>query len=70
MELLQGLAPYFDPGTVSPRSDVPLPAGGEIWAEMPGWNVGRRLHVEAGPQGPRLLDAAFEQITKAWRKST
>jgi len=38
-ELLQGLAPYFDEGTVSPRSDVPRPAGGEIWDEMAGWSV-------------------------------
>lgn len=53
MVLLQGLAPYFDPGTVSPRSDVPLPAGGEIWDEMPGWNV------DAGymwKQGPKVRD--------------
>lgn len=53
MALLQGLAPYFDPGTVSPRSDVPLPAGGEIWDEMPGWNV------DAGymwKQGPKVRD--------------
>ena len=53
MALLQGLAPYFDPGTVSPRSDVPLPAGGEIWADMPGWNV------DAGymwKQGPKVRD--------------
>jgi len=28
LDLLQGLAPYYDPGSVSPRSDVPLPAGG------------------------------------------
>ena len=53
MELLQGLAPYFDPGTVSPRKDVPLPAGGEIWDEMPGW------HVDADymwKQGPKVRD--------------
>ena len=53
MDLLQGLAPYFDPGTVSPRSDVPLPAGGEIWARMKGWNV------DAGymwKQGPKVRD--------------
>ena len=53
MTLLQGLAPYFDPGTVSPRSDVPLPAGGEIWDEMTGWTV------DAGymwKQGPKVRD--------------
>ena len=50
MELLQGLAPYFDPGTVSPRSDVPLPAGGEIWAEMEGWNVDAAYMWKQGPK--------------------
>lgn len=50
MVLLQGLAPYFDPGTVSPRSDVPLPAGGEIWDEMPGWNVDAAYMWKQGPK--------------------
>lgn len=50
MALLQGLAPYFDPGTVSPRSDVPLPAGGEIWDEMPGWNVDAAYMWKQGPK--------------------
>lgn len=50
MDLLQGLAPYFDPGTVSPRSDVPLPAGGEIWAEMEGWNVDATYMWKQGPK--------------------
>jgi iron(III) transport system substrate-binding protein len=39
LDLLQGLAPYFDEGTVSPRSDVPRPEGGEVWDEMTGWSV-------------------------------
>ena len=39
LALLQGLAPYFDEGTVSPRLDVPRPEGGEIWDEMNGWSV-------------------------------
>lgn len=50
MELLQGLAPYFDPGTVSPRSDVPLPAGGEIWDDMPGWSVDATYMWKQGPK--------------------
>ena len=50
MDLLQGLAPFFDPGTVSPRSDVPLPAGGEIWNEMPGWNVDATYMWKQGPK--------------------
>jgi iron(III) transport system substrate-binding protein len=50
MDLLQGLAPYFDPGTVSPRSDVPLPAGGEIWNDMKGWNVNAEFMWKQGPK--------------------
>ena len=50
MDLLQGLAPYFDPGTVSPRSDVPLPAGGEIWDQMPGWSVDADYMWKQGPK--------------------
>ena len=38
-DLLLGLAPYFDPGTRSPRNDVPSPQGGEIWDEMKEWHV-------------------------------
>ena len=30
-EILQGLAPYYEPGSMSPRNDVPLPKGGELW---------------------------------------
>jgi iron(III) transport system substrate-binding protein len=50
MDLLQGLAPYFDPGSVSPRSDVPLPAGGEIWNDMKGWNVNAEFMWKQGPK--------------------
>lgn len=50
MDLLQGLAPYFDPGTVSPRNDVPLPAGGEIWNDMKGWNVNAEFMWKQGPK--------------------
>lgn len=50
MALLQGLAPYFDPGTVSPRSDVPLPAGGELWDYMEGWNVDAEYMWKQGPK--------------------
>ena len=39
LDLLLGLAPYFDPGSVSPRSNVPLPAGGEVWSEMKAWTA-------------------------------
>jgi len=53
MDLLQGLAPYYDPGSVSPRSDVPLPAGGEIWSAMKGWNVDAEFMWK---QGPKMRD--------------
>ena len=52
-DMLQGLAPYHDAGSVSPRSDVPLPAGGEIWDEMKGWNVSGDFMWD---QGPKLRD--------------
>ncbi len=37
LELLQGFAPYHEPGTVSARTDVPLAEGGELWNTMKGW---------------------------------
>ena len=52
-DLLQGLAPYHDAGSVSPRSDVPLPVGGEIWDEMTGWVVSDEFMWN---QGPKLRD--------------
>lgn len=52
-DMLQGLAPYHDAGSVSPRSDVPLPAGGEIWDEMKGWSITADFMWE---QGPKLRD--------------
>ncbi len=52
-DLLQGLAPYHDAGSVSPRSDVPLPEGGEIWDEMKGWVVSDQF---MWTQGPKLRD--------------
>lgn len=52
-DLLQGLAPYHDAGSVSPRSDIPLPEGGEIWGEMEGWVVSDQF---MWTQGPKLRD--------------
>lgn len=49
MDLLQGLAPYYDPGSVSPRNDVPLPMGGEIWPAMTGWDVNAEYMWKKGP---------------------
>ncbi len=39
LEILQGLAPYYEIGSVSPRNDVPLPQGGEAWNKMHMWVV-------------------------------
>lgn len=50
LRLLQGLAPYYDPGSVSPRSDVPLPPGGEVWDEMKGWAVSADFMQSEGPK--------------------
>jgi len=52
-DMLRGLAPYHDAGSVSPRNDVPLPADGEIWDEMKGWVVSDTFMWE---QGPKLRD--------------
>ncbi len=38
-DLLWGLAPYYEPGSKSPRNDVPLPKGGEAWDDLEGWMV-------------------------------
>ena len=39
LELLQGLAPYYEPGSKSPRDTVPLAKGGERWYELKAWYV-------------------------------
>ena len=49
-DMLWGLAPYHDAGSVSPRSDVPLPMGGEIWDEMKGWGIAAKFMWEEGPK--------------------
>ncbi len=38
-ELLQGLAPYYEPGSKSPRTTVPLAKGGEQWYDLKSWTV-------------------------------
>lgn len=53
MDLLQGLAPYFDPGSVSPRNDVPMPPRGDIWDQMSGWSVDAEFMWK---QGPKIRD--------------
>ena len=52
-DLLLGLAPYFDPGTRSPRNDVPSPEGGEVWDEMQEWHVDAYFMWK---QGARIRD--------------
>jgi len=49
-ELLQGLLPYFEPGSKSPRSDVPFPAGGEAWDAMEAWTVDPDFMFNEGPR--------------------
>ena len=51
--LLEGLAPYFDPGSVSPRNDVPLPQGGELWPTMKTWHVDAEFMWK---QAPKIRD--------------
>ena len=37
--LLKGLAPYYEPGSRSPRNTVPLAPGGEAWFDLDAWTV-------------------------------
>lgn len=38
-QMLQGLAPYYEPGSRSPRDTVPLAPGGEAWFDLESWTV-------------------------------
>jgi iron(III) transport system substrate-binding protein len=38
-KLLQGLGPYYEPGSKSPRDTVPVAKGGEGWYDMNSWTV-------------------------------
>jgi iron(III) transport system substrate-binding protein len=49
-ELLQGLAPYYEAGSMSPRSDVPLPKGGELWSSLKAWTVDPDFMWHEGPR--------------------
>ena len=49
-ELLQGLAPYYEPGSMSPRNDVPLPKGGELWGSLKSWTVDPDFMWNEGPK--------------------
>ncbi len=37
--MLKGLAPYYEPGSRSPRDTVPLAPGGEAWFDLKSWTV-------------------------------
>ncbi|MCK5201917.1 MAG: ABC transporter substrate-binding protein, partial [Spirochaetales bacterium] len=37
--LLQGLGPYYEPGSKSPRDTVPVARGGEKWYDLNSWIV-------------------------------
>ncbi len=50
VKLLKGLAPYFDPGSKSPRDDAPLPAGGEAWPNMKAWLTDPGFMWSEGPK--------------------
>lgn len=50
LALLQGLAYYYEPGSKSPRNDVPLPPGGEAWPSMPEWIVDADFLYKEGPK--------------------
>lgn len=49
-ELLQGLLPYFEPGSKSPRNDVPFPEGGDAWDTMKAWTVDPDFMFYEGPK--------------------
>lgn len=50
LELLQGLAPYYDAGSMSPRDDVPFPEGGEVWDKMKAWTADPDFLWKEGPK--------------------
>jgi iron(III) transport system substrate-binding protein len=50
LELLQGMAPYYQAGERSPRDDVPPPPGGEIWFDLKAWSVDPEFMWYEGPK--------------------
>ena len=61
LELLQGLAPYYEPGSKPPREDIPLPEGGEMWYDLTGWRVDPEFMWN---EGPRVLDFWTRETSK------
>ncbi|MDC7244282.1 MAG: ABC transporter substrate-binding protein [Sphaerochaetaceae bacterium] len=50
LELLQGLAPYYETGSKSPRSNIATPNGGEAWDQMNMWLVNPEDDWYLGPE--------------------
>ena len=50
LEMLQGLAPYYEMGSKSPRDNIATPAGGEAWEEMNMWFVDPEDDWYLGPE--------------------
>jgi len=50
LELLQGLAPYYEAGSMSSRSNVPLPQNGELWNSLKAWTVDPEFMWYEGPK--------------------
>jgi len=61
LELLQGLAPYYEPGSMSPRTNVPLPKGGEEWNNMKMWVVDPEFMWF---NGPKVQDFWIKEVAK------
>lgn len=53
LEILQGLAPYYEPGSKSPRDTVPLAKGGELWYQLKAWYVDPEFMWY---ESPKVLD--------------
>ena len=61
LELLQGLSYYFDPGSKSPRDDVPFPPGGEEWPNMKAWTVNPDFLYS---EGPKVRDFWIQELAQ------
>ena len=50
LELLQGLAPYYETGSKSPRTNIATPNGGEAWDTMNMWFIDPEDDWYLGPE--------------------
>ena len=60
-EILQGLAPYYEAGSMSPRRDIPLPKGGELWSSLKAWTVDPDFMWY---EGPKVQDFWIQESSK------